>query len=283
MGRSAVKPPPTTQDPSGILRLQARDPRGPPAAHRIFRRIGPSQRSGGLDPDPAITRPAVPCMAVATTAGTAAEVTANAVLPWPEHRRKASLRSPLMIPAVTLVDPQLTMSCPPPVTAASGLDALTQCLEPLVSPPGQPADRRAGGRGAASRGRGPAGRLRRPRGPGDAADMAARGLLGGCRWWPGVEPSRVLLVLRWQYLARLRPGFGSEARHRSALAQRVHTRQRHRHGPYEPAGPGSGTAYLGYTPRTYVDDESASAPADVLREAEGLASWLARQHGRSNA
>jgi hypothetical protein len=51
---------------------------------------------------------------------------------------------------------------------------------------------------------------------------------------------------------------------------------------YEPAGPGSGTAYLGYTPRTYFDDESASAPADVLREAEGLAVWLARQQGRSD-
>ena len=39
----------------------------------------------------------------------------------------------LMIPRVALVDPQLTASCPPPVTAASGLDALTQCLEPFVS------------------------------------------------------------------------------------------------------------------------------------------------------
>jgi alcohol dehydrogenase class IV len=81
----------------------------------------------------AITRPAVPCVAVPTTAGTGAEVTANAVLASPEHRLKASLRSPLMIPRVALVDPQLTVSCPPAVTAASGLDALTQCLEPLVS------------------------------------------------------------------------------------------------------------------------------------------------------
>ena len=80
-----------------------------------------------------ITRPAVPCVAVPTTAGTGAEVTANAVLAAPEHRVKASLRSPLMIPRVALVDPELTLSCPAPVTAASGLDALTQCLEPLVS------------------------------------------------------------------------------------------------------------------------------------------------------
>jgi len=80
-----------------------------------------------------ITRAAVPCVAVPTTAGTGAEVTANAVLAVPEHRLKASLRSPLMIPRVALVDPLLTASCPPPVTAASGLDALTQCLEPFVS------------------------------------------------------------------------------------------------------------------------------------------------------
>ena len=80
-----------------------------------------------------ITRPAAPCVAVPTTAGTGAEVTANAVLAVPSHRLKASLRSPLMIPRVALVDPLLTVSCPPPVTAASGLDALTQCLEPFVS------------------------------------------------------------------------------------------------------------------------------------------------------
>jgi alcohol dehydrogenase class IV len=60
-------------------------------------------------------------------------VTANAVLASPAHRVKVSLRSTLMIPRVALVDPQLTASCPRPVTAASGLDALTQCLEPFVS------------------------------------------------------------------------------------------------------------------------------------------------------
>ena len=80
-----------------------------------------------------ITRPSVPLLAVPTTAGTGAEVTANAVLASPAHGVKASLRSPLMIPRVALVDPGLTVSCPPPVTAASGLDALTQCLEPFVS------------------------------------------------------------------------------------------------------------------------------------------------------
>jgi alcohol dehydrogenase class IV len=80
-----------------------------------------------------ITQPSVPCVAVPTTAGTGAEVTANAVLAVPARRVKVSLRSRLMIPRVALVDPLLTLSCPSPVTAASGLDALTQCLEPFVS------------------------------------------------------------------------------------------------------------------------------------------------------
>jgi alcohol dehydrogenase class IV len=86
-----------------------------------------------VGPGRQITEPAVPCVAVPTTAGTGAEVTANAVLAVPEHRVKASLRSALMIPRVALVDPLLTVSCPPSVTASSGLDALTQCLEPFVS------------------------------------------------------------------------------------------------------------------------------------------------------
>ena len=78
-------------------------------------------------------RPALPCVAVPTTAGTGSEVTANAVLTSREHRVKASLRSPFMLPTVALVDPLLTLGCQPPVTASSGLDALTQCLEPFVS------------------------------------------------------------------------------------------------------------------------------------------------------
>ncbi len=79
-----------------------------------------------------ITGPSLPFVAVPTTAGTGAEVTANATLASPAHGLKASLRSMLMLPRIALVDPQLTVDCPPPVTAASGLDALTQCLEPYV-------------------------------------------------------------------------------------------------------------------------------------------------------
>jgi alcohol dehydrogenase class IV len=86
-----------------------------------------------------IERPAVPYVAMPTTAGTGAEATANAVLRSPEHGIKASLRSPHMLAAVALVDPLLTLGCPPAVTASSGLDALTQCLEPYVTPKSNPA------------------------------------------------------------------------------------------------------------------------------------------------
>ncbi|MDN6486966.1 iron-containing alcohol dehydrogenase [Ancrocorticia populi] len=75
----------------------------------------------------------VPVVALPTTSGTGAEVTANAPIYSPEHKLKASLRSPAMIPAVAIVDPNLTLSCPPAVTASSGLDALTQCIEPFTS------------------------------------------------------------------------------------------------------------------------------------------------------
>jgi alcohol dehydrogenase class IV len=80
-----------------------------------------------------LAAPALPLIAVPTTAGTGAEVTKNAVLGSSAHGVKASIRHDSMLPAVALVDPALTLSLPPAVTAATGLDALTQCLEPFVS------------------------------------------------------------------------------------------------------------------------------------------------------
>jgi alcohol dehydrogenase class IV len=73
-----------------------------------------------------------PMIAVPTTAGTGSEVTRNAVLGSPEHGVKASLRSPMMLPRVAVVDPQMTLGLPPAVTASTGLDALTQLIEPYV-------------------------------------------------------------------------------------------------------------------------------------------------------
>jgi alcohol dehydrogenase class IV len=80
-----------------------------------------------------ITQPSAPYIAIPTTAGTGAEVTRNAVLASPEHRIKVSLRSAHMLPRVALIDPELTYSLPPQVTASTGLDALVQLVEPFVS------------------------------------------------------------------------------------------------------------------------------------------------------
>lgn len=80
-----------------------------------------------------LERPSLPCVCVPTTAGTGSEVTRNAVLGSPAHGVKASLRSPHMLPAVALVDPELTFDLPPALTASTGLDALTQLIEPFVS------------------------------------------------------------------------------------------------------------------------------------------------------
>ena len=80
-----------------------------------------------------LAAPAAPCIAIPTTAGTGAEVTRNAVLASPEHRVKVSLRSPHLLPRVAIVDPELTSGLPPAVTATTGLDALTQLIEPFVS------------------------------------------------------------------------------------------------------------------------------------------------------
>jgi len=79
-----------------------------------------------------LVNPPLPYVAIPTTAGTGAEATRNAVLASPAHRLKVSLRSPLMLPRLALVDPELTVGLPPELTASTGMDALTQSIEAYV-------------------------------------------------------------------------------------------------------------------------------------------------------
>jgi alcohol dehydrogenase class IV len=81
----------------------------------------------------ALEHPPLPFLMVPTTAGTGAEVTRNAVLGSPEHGVKASLRSPLLIAKAALIDPELTLDAPAAITASTGLDTMTQLIEPFVS------------------------------------------------------------------------------------------------------------------------------------------------------
>ena len=126
-----------------------------------------------------LTAPSAPFIAIPTTAGAGAEVTRNAVLTSPEHRVKASLRSPLMLARLALVDPELTYHLPQAITASTGLDALTQLIEPFVSVRANPMTdsgcREGMGRVARS--------LRRAYEKGDDAgareDMALASLCGG--------------------------------------------------------------------------------------------------------
>ncbi len=80
-----------------------------------------------------ISQAPVPYIAIPTTSGTGAEVTNNAVLADVEHQVKVSMRSPLMLPNLAVIDPVLTYSMPPDITASTGLDALTQLMEAYVS------------------------------------------------------------------------------------------------------------------------------------------------------
>jgi alcohol dehydrogenase class IV len=80
-----------------------------------------------------LVQPPLPFIAAPTTAGSGAEATRNAVLASADAQVKVSLRSPLMLPRVALIDPELTHGLPRAVSAATGMDALTQLIEPFVS------------------------------------------------------------------------------------------------------------------------------------------------------
>ena len=97
-----------------------------------------------------ITATTLPLIAIPTTSGTGAEVTRNAVISDRERCIKKSIRADSMMPAVAIVDPRLTVTCPQGVTAASGMDALVQAIEAFTSRhatgswPGCPAPGRTG-------------------------------------------------------------------------------------------------------------------------------------------
>ena len=85
-----------------------------------------------------LTEPSIPCIAVPTTSGTGAEVTKNSVLKSVVHKRKVSMRSPTMIPEFVIIDPELMLTLPKDITTFTGMDALTQVIEPFISQMGNP-------------------------------------------------------------------------------------------------------------------------------------------------
>jgi len=85
-----------------------------------------------------LERAPLPFIALPTTAGTGAEATKNAVIDIPEHRRKVSLRDARMIPDIAILDPALTDNLPWDVTLMTGMDAVTQLIEPYLSTKARP-------------------------------------------------------------------------------------------------------------------------------------------------
>lgn len=80
-----------------------------------------------------VTEPPLPMLAMPTTGGTGTEATKNAVISVNDPPVKKSIRSPLMVPRVVLIDAELAVSVPPATTAWTGMDAITQLIESYIS------------------------------------------------------------------------------------------------------------------------------------------------------
>jgi len=80
-----------------------------------------------------VKRPSTPSIMVPTTAGTGSEVTFTAVFTNRQTKAKGGINSPYLFPNVALLDPELTLSVPPDITAATGMDALTHAIESVTS------------------------------------------------------------------------------------------------------------------------------------------------------
>jgi len=85
-----------------------------------------------------INKPGIPLIAIPTTSGTASEITTVSVLTDTENDIKAPIGSDYFYPTYALVDPELTVTCPPSVTATSGIDVLAHSLEAYYGKKHQP-------------------------------------------------------------------------------------------------------------------------------------------------
>jgi alcohol dehydrogenase class IV len=83
--------------------------------------------------------PVIPVIAVPTTSGTGSEVTPVAVVADTERHTKVGISSTHLTPHAAVCDPELTVSCPPALTACSGADALTHAVESFTAAPRAPA------------------------------------------------------------------------------------------------------------------------------------------------
>lgn len=85
-----------------------------------------------------IIHPGVPSIMVPTSAGTGSEATPNSIVVIPEKKLKVGVVHPLFLPTTVILDPQMTKSLPPAVTAATGLDAFCHAIETFISKKGNP-------------------------------------------------------------------------------------------------------------------------------------------------